>query len=47
MNAPGVEPILGFSELSGRVLHIPAGATGYNVWPWTDTTVFASIVQDL
>jgi hypothetical protein len=30
-----------------RPLHIKAGATGYNVSPWTNTTIFSSIIADL
>lgn len=32
---------------NGAILHIQAGATGYDVAPWTNTAKFASIVQDL
>lgn len=28
-------------------LHIKAGATGYNVAPWTNTAIFSSIIADL
>ena len=28
-------------------LHVPVGATGYNVAPWTNTTIFSSIIYDL
>ena len=30
-----------------RPLHVKIGATGYNVAPWTDTTIFSSIIYDL
>jgi hypothetical protein len=30
-----------------RPLHIPVGATGYDVAPWTDTSIFSSIIEDL
>lgn len=43
--------VLGDVSLSfphtGSVLHVPVGSTGYDVAPWTNTEIFASIVQDL
>ena len=30
-----------------KPLHVKIGATGYNVAPWTDTTIFSSIIYDL
>jgi hypothetical protein len=32
---------------TARPLHIPVGATGYDVAPWTDTSIFSSIIEDL
>ena len=36
-------------EMGGtaRPLHVPVGATGYNVAPWTTTSIFSSITFDL
>lgn len=36
-----------FQTGSAKVLHIPIGATGYDVQPWINVSLFASIVQDL
>lgn len=30
-----------------RPLHVPIGSSGYNVAPWTDTSIFSSIIADL
>ena len=30
-----------------KPLHVKIGATGYNVAPWTDPTIFSSIIYDL
>ena len=30
-----------------RPLHVPVGSSGYNVAPWTTTTIFSSIIADL
>ncbi len=32
---------------TARPLHVKNGATGYNVAPWTDTSIFSSIIYDL
>ena len=32
---------------TARPLHVPVGATGYDVAPWTDTSIFSSIIFDL
>lgn len=32
---------------TARELHIISGSTGYNVAPWTTTSIFSSIIQDL
>ena len=34
-------------EGTARPLHVKIGATGYNVSPWTDTTIFSSVIYDL
>jgi len=44
--APTVDATNTFSN-NAATLHIPAGATGYDVAPWTNLAKFASIVQDL
>lgn len=36
-----------FSGISGCTLHLKPGSTGYNVAPWTTTSIFSSIVYDL
>ena len=43
--APNVEPN-SFGSFA-KPLHIKAGATGYNVAPWTNTSIFSSIIADL
>ncbi len=43
-------PTLGdssFQSVSSCTLHIHSGTTGYNVAPWTTTSIFSSIVTDL
>ena len=32
---------------TARPLHVKIGATGYNVSPWTDTSIFSSVIYDL
>ena len=32
---------------NAATLHIVSGATGYNVVPWTNTNIFATIIADL
>jgi hypothetical protein len=36
-----------FSGVTGCTLHLRAGATGYNAAPWTNTSIFSSITNDL
>jgi hypothetical protein len=45
---PTIAPLTNSSSFEGSTglkLHIPIGATGYDVAPWT--TVFSSIIADL
>ena len=44
-----VAPSVGSGAWSNyaKPLHVKIGATGYNVAPWTDTTIFSSIIYDL
>ena len=50
---PPIAPIVNgtpFNNYGGATpvpLHVPVGATGYNVAPWTDTAIFSSIIADL
>jgi len=48
---PLTAPSLGsipFSGVTNCTLHIQSlGTSGYGVVPWTDTTIFSSIVSDL
>lgn len=44
----GDEPFgYGGYDVTHCTLHIKAGASGYDVPPWTDTDIFSSIVEDL
>jgi len=45
-SAPAVNAAYSFGNYAAT-LHIKAGATGFNVAPWTDTAKFASIISDL
>lgn len=44
-------PTVGTSGLAltgaARELHVPVGATGYDVAPWTNTSIFSSVIYDL
>lgn len=46
---PTTAPTVGADTFNNNAatLHIQAGATGYDVAPWTNTAKFTSIVQDL
>jgi uncharacterized repeat protein (TIGR02543 family) len=36
-----------FAGVTNCTLHLHSGATGYNIAPWTDTSIFSSVVYDL
>lgn len=44
--APNVNAVYAFTNF-GKELHVPSGATGYDVPPWTTIAIFSSVYQDL
>jgi len=45
--APAISSIRPFSFNPIPELHIKPNATGYNVYPWNDRTIFSNIIRDL
>ena len=46
LSAPTI-PIGSLGNISSVTLHLSPNSTGYNVDPWTSTTLFSSIIEDL